>query len=334
MPKISLIIPVYNVEKYIDSCLQSCINQTLKDIEIICIDDFSTDSSLKIIKNFADNDNRICIINHESNLKLGAARNSGVNIAKGKYIWFIDSDDIIPLDSCEILYNSMTNNDVDIIRFNMLNFINNDLSRLGRFERIDKNYWPYNRIIEKHEHNYLNNTNVTACSFITKSSLIKQFKFRENIFHEDLDYTPILFSKAERILCLDMALYYRRLHSESITGGGINFVERTKNIFLAIESLKKYIEMNDLNKNHFCNKILMNSTKQLYYDIKNNSEKINNDINEIYIKLRKYKKKSYNNFDLLEDITLNYSYNFILVFLLRVYRFFYKHYFLLILKQG
>ena len=102
MVKISIIVPVYNVEKYLPECLESLIHQTLKDIEIICINDGSTDNSLSILKDYAKKDSRIRIINKE-NWGISAARNSGINTAMGDFLSFIDSDDWIDLDFFENL---------------------------------------------------------------------------------------------------------------------------------------------------------------------------------------------------------------------------------------
>ncbi len=116
MPKISVIIPVYNVEKYIPDCLDSLCNQTLTDIEIICINDGSTDGSLKILQEYAEKDNRIIIINQE-NQGQGVARNNGIDIASGEYIAFVDPDDFIDLDSFGVVYSKFKETNVDIIQF-------------------------------------------------------------------------------------------------------------------------------------------------------------------------------------------------------------------------
>ena len=97
MPKVSIILPVYNVEKYLSQCLDSIVNQTLKDFECICINDGSPDNSLAILKEYASKDSRIKIINQE-NKGQSSARNVGMNFSKGKYIAFIDSDDWISTD--------------------------------------------------------------------------------------------------------------------------------------------------------------------------------------------------------------------------------------------
>ena len=113
MPKVSVIIPVYNVEKYIRECLDSVVNQTLKDIEIILINDCSPDNSLNIIKEYASADNRIVVVDQE-NCGCNKTRNNIIQIAKGEYISFIDADDIIDLDYFEKLYNATNNGKIDI----------------------------------------------------------------------------------------------------------------------------------------------------------------------------------------------------------------------------
>ena len=105
MIKVSVIVPVFNTEKYKEKCLNSLINQTLQDIEIICVNDGSTDKSADIIKKFANKDSRFKLINQE-NKKQGAARNTGMKIAKGEYIGFVDSDDWVDLEYYEKLYNA------------------------------------------------------------------------------------------------------------------------------------------------------------------------------------------------------------------------------------
>ena len=113
MPKVSIIVPIYNTEDYLEKCLNSLINQTLEEIEIILIDDGSTDNSLSIAKNFQQKDSRIKIIEQE-NKKQGAARNAGMKIATGEYIGFVDSDDWVDLDYYEKLFNSAKKYNSDI----------------------------------------------------------------------------------------------------------------------------------------------------------------------------------------------------------------------------
>lgn len=113
MIKVSVIIPVYNTEKYLEKCLESLINQTLEEIEIICVNDGSTDSSADILSRFESKSSKIKII-HQSNLKQGAARNRGLRIATGEYIGYVDSDDWVDLEYYEKLYNTAKKYDSDI----------------------------------------------------------------------------------------------------------------------------------------------------------------------------------------------------------------------------
>ena len=115
MPKVSVILPIYNVEKYLRKCLDSVVNQTLKDIEIICINDCSADNCENIILEYAKKDGRIKLINHLENQGLGYARNTGLINSNCDYISFIDSDDFISIDYIEYLYNTAIKYDADIV---------------------------------------------------------------------------------------------------------------------------------------------------------------------------------------------------------------------------
>lgn len=138
-PKVSVIIPVYNVEKYLRQCLDSVVNQTLKEIEIICIDDGSTDSSLEILKEYAEKDPRFTILTQE-NLYSGIARNAGLSIAKGEYLWFIDSDDFIELNAIELINNNNKDNDIILIGYRNItdNKIKENLSHCYLDYKIEK----------------------------------------------------------------------------------------------------------------------------------------------------------------------------------------------------
>ena len=113
--KVSIIIPVYNTEKYLRKCLDSVCNQTLQDIEIICVNDCSTDDSLEILKEYASNDNRIKIINFTENKGVAIARNTAIEQAKGEYIGFVDSDDYVDLDFYEKLYNAAKSENAELV---------------------------------------------------------------------------------------------------------------------------------------------------------------------------------------------------------------------------
>lgn len=120
-PKVSIIVPVYNTEKYLNECIDNLKEQTLKDIEMIFIDDGSIDNSLNILNNWAENDCRIKVI-HQENKGAAIARQAGIDVAQGEYIKFVDSDDILEKNACELCYNEAKKYDADIVVHNIYIF--------------------------------------------------------------------------------------------------------------------------------------------------------------------------------------------------------------------
>jgi len=140
-PAVSVIIPVYNAEKYLHECLNSVIKQTLHNIEIICINDGSTDKSLAILNEYKQKDNRLIVLTQE-NKGAGAARNLGLNISKGKYLSFLDADDFFNYTMLEKAYNKAIKNNADIIIFDTKIFDNNTKKYSEAPWRFNKNNFP------------------------------------------------------------------------------------------------------------------------------------------------------------------------------------------------
>lgn len=128
-PKVSIIVPIYNSETYLEECLDSIINQTLKEIEIICVNDGSTDNSLDILNRYASNDDRITIINKQ-NTGYGNSMNVGIDHAKGEYIGIVESDDYIKPHMYETLYNKAIEHDLDLIRADFEQFMGEGSNRV------------------------------------------------------------------------------------------------------------------------------------------------------------------------------------------------------------
>jgi len=126
-PKVSIIIPVYNVEKYLRECLDSVVKQTLQEIEIICVNDCSTDDSLKVLKEYTENDKRIIVIDNKENRGAAAARNQMLEIASGEYVGFVDSDDFIDPNFYEILYTEAKKQNADLARTTCLYYYSSNL---------------------------------------------------------------------------------------------------------------------------------------------------------------------------------------------------------------
>ncbi len=117
MAKVSIIIPIYNVDKYLDTCIESARNQSLEDLEIICIDDYSTDQSLEVLRRHQIDDQRIIVIENTKNLGQSYSRNIGIQKATGEYIYFLDSDDFIEHDAMEKLYFYAKSRSLEVIFF-------------------------------------------------------------------------------------------------------------------------------------------------------------------------------------------------------------------------
>ena len=178
---VSVIIPAYNVENYIPKCLSSLINQSLKDIEIIVIDDGSTDKTPDIIKEYANKDERIKIIT-QTNQKQGAARNRGLEIARGEYVTFVDADDWIDENYLEELYRAVIDNGVNMAAASMtrdkINKIKPHLTLTT-----EKVYRGAADIITALDNHY------ETAGKLYKRELIKDLRFQEGVFFEDGGFT-------------------------------------------------------------------------------------------------------------------------------------------------
>ena len=150
MPKVSIVIPTYNIEQYLKECLDSVINQTLKDIEIICVDDGSTDNSGKILDEYAAKDNRIKVI-HKENGGYGKAMNVGIDNATGEYIGIVEPDDYVLPDMYETLYTKAKEFDLDFIKSDFCRFTGDGENRKFVYNRLDRSNSYYNRVVNIQE---------------------------------------------------------------------------------------------------------------------------------------------------------------------------------------
>lgn len=213
MAKVSIIVPVYNVEKYLRKCLDSLINQTLKEIEIICVNDGSKDNSPKILEEYAKKDNRIIVINQE-NAGLSVARNSGIDIAKGEYIGFVDSDDWVDLDFFEKLYYSATSNDTDIAVGGIIRVTGIKKKKFLNFEKetITDNTNLKFELCDVPEKSYVWNK-------IYKTEKLKGIglEFEKGIFYEDCIFTPqALFYLGKIVTVPNIYYYYLRRGNSTV----------------------------------------------------------------------------------------------------------------------
>ena len=126
MSKVSVIVAAYNVEKYIANAMNSLISQTLKDIEIVAVDDCSSDATFEMLQKYAELDERVKVVRHSVNKSSMITRKTGVEHANGEYIMFLDGDDMLTADACEIAYKAITTENVDVLQFNTKIFFQDD----------------------------------------------------------------------------------------------------------------------------------------------------------------------------------------------------------------
>ncbi len=211
MAKVSVVVPVYNVEKYLTECLDSIINQTLEDIEIICVNDGSTDSSLEILNNYAQKDKRIIVIN-KANSGYGNTMNIGINASRGEYIGIIESDDFADKNMFEDLYKIAKENDADIVKGDWYNYWSkNKFSRKNNRISQAKAFKLTNSMQDKS----LLRINPSVWSAIYKRDFLNKYNIRfletPGASYQDLAFSFKIFALAQRVILTDKAyLYYRQ----------------------------------------------------------------------------------------------------------------------------
>ncbi len=262
-PKVSVIIPVYNVEQYLRECLDSVINQTLKDIEIICVNDGSPDNSLAILKEYAAKDKRIIIID-QKNQGLSCSRNNALKVAKGEYILFLDSDDWLRLDTCELLYKKAKAYKLDMLNFAGTNY--NDTTKEyqqqngQKISYISDNKDIYNR---KELEKFMYNIPISACRFFYRREFLDNhnIRFPEGINFEDNYFVRKSLIFVENYGAEHEILYFRRVHGESITQNQNKFFNDYIEVTNRISDL---YSQHNIDKN-IAKKVIQSYCNTLYY---------------------------------------------------------------------
>ena len=216
MIPISIIVPVYNVEKYISRCIESVLCQTFTNFELILVDDGSPDNSVSICEKYMEKDARVSLI-HKENGGLSSARNAGIDSAKGEYLLFVDGDDVIHPKTLEILYSNLKDSNAQISIGNFCRFHND--SELS-FQTGDENAQSSNSGIQVLEKLYDRNDAsryVSACGKLIKRSFFENVRFPVGRLFEDEFTTYLLYYKAKKVLVVEMVLYYYYVNDEGIT---------------------------------------------------------------------------------------------------------------------
>ena len=229
MPSISIIIPVYNVEKYLKECLDSIVNQTFRDFEIICINDGSTDSSPEILNKYAQKDNRFIVISQE-NQGQGVARNRGIEIANGEYIMFLDSDDWLDTNTFELCYKQIKECKNDFVMFGYSNYYEErnllvpNTTKLKPFKGIENKSINLKTLDIPFYNNSFCVTQIYSKEFLDKNNI----RFSTDKNGEDILFVSKAIIESSSISIIDKPLYvYRRRMFSTTTTQNEYFINST-----------------------------------------------------------------------------------------------------------
>lgn len=218
---ISIIIPVYNVEDFLQECIESIITQSFKNYEVIIVDNGSVDSTLEIAKRYQNEYDWLHVYEYPYGL-VGGARNFGINKAKGTFLMFVDGDDLLPNNALELLIDVAYKNNVDIAMGNIVKYLPDklknfeDLKEIHRRDIVINSISEYNSLIKSQ----------TPCNKLFRKSLIieNNLEFPINLVHEDLFFTTVAFLHANKIAVIkENVYYYRKFEQESITSHNNEF---------------------------------------------------------------------------------------------------------------
>lgn len=241
MPTVSVIVPVYKVESYLSACVDSILCQSMSDFELILIDDGSPDRCGQICDEYAKKDDRIIVI-HQKNQGLSGARNSGMDIARGEYITFVDSDDIIGRDYLKLLYEAILREGVSIssvISYNV------EDSLMDTVFAEDNASSPRCAVLTNREallrfYNGSPNVPIGAAGKMFSREVLEDSRFPVGRLHEDQAFMPPVIYRAGRIVVILAKVYYYRIRSDSITH--TEFTERRYDDLWAIENCIRFFE--------------------------------------------------------------------------------------------
>lgn len=306
--KVSVIITVYNVERYLEECIKSVLNQTLDNIEIIAVNDGSTDRSLGILEKYKKEHNNITIIN-QVNKGVSAARNTGLKHARGKYIYFLDSDDCIDSKLTEICYNTCQNNRTQISMFDAGVFYENDIKK----DNFSFNYERKNELdsnVVKSGEELFCELDVKKCYrvpvwlfFYEKMFLLSNnLYFYDGIIHEDELFTPKVLLKADRVIYIPKDLIFRRVRNNSIMTTKVD-IKNVEGYYTVAEELYGFAESIKTKVEKLTYKILISKIISLYSASYKNCivlSKNNKEYDSLKSKIRKsvLKKRNLNSFKL------------------------------------
>lgn len=276
-PKISVIIPVYNVEKYLRRALNSLQAQTFTDWEAICVNDGSTDNSLSILQNYAEQDSRFKIIN-QANLSLSTSRNNGLKEAKGEYIYFFDSDDFLHPQCFEIIYDCAVKNQAELVTFNFFKNKSGDMEpQLYDKAQIKAKITNEPLFYQTKRGKFRISFNVWTKLY--KRELLKNLEFIPRISFQDYPHTFAVLLRHPKTVILDAHLYFYTINPTSLSAQKTSVKtvnDYTAGIMFVIDTYQKSAAPKELKfiKNNLIPNILEKQLKRIKSMPKNNSAEI------------------------------------------------------------
>ena len=212
MSKISVIIPVHNTQDYFPKCMESVLGQTMHDIEIILVENASTDNSLELCHKYAASDSRVKVI-HSDVGDLSSARNAGLDLATSEYVSFLDSDDTIEPETYETLYGFLKSNNLDLVYFNHVQIFDDRPPKYTFRETGDAIVLTPKRLLMKQ---FMHKAPVHACTMVVRRKLFDNLRFPEFMYYEDRAFTYLLINSCQKVGYIDKAFYNYYQRSGSI----------------------------------------------------------------------------------------------------------------------
>lgn len=303
MPKISVIVPVYNVEKYLHECVDSILAQTFTDFELILVDDGSQDNSGAICNEYANKDNRITVI-HQENQGQAAARNNAVAIAKGDWINFVDSDDLIHPQMLEILYSAVDEN-TGISMCGVYKFFNLSENFFLRKNDYNSKKYPINdvELILMYHDKY---QYWIACAKLIKKEIIEKHPFTAGRIFEDNGVVFKWINETKSVSIIDEQLYFYRNNNKSTTQ--VDFSLKSLDYLWSIEEQIKFYDNTDFNEmKELVYKNYAVVCAKMYYCLLENP-KWTDEAKKLKKKLKVFVDKKRKNIEFKEDWEFNLVY--------------------------
>lgn len=268
MLRLSIIVPFYNVEPYIEECIRSLYNQDipLEEYEVICVDDCSPDNSRSIVKRLQAEYPTLHLICHDRNRKQGGARNTGLETANGKYVWFVDSDDCICPNVLRLLLDSIENNALDMLQFDY----NREMESISKQWQLSEIKSGEAYLFDHVSRDWFDKISGPWRQLFSRDFLLaNQLRYIEGVMYEDTDYMLQAFLLAEKVQHISIEAYHYRINNESVTKTHISPIKLAwqVNQMVRCAQLIKLVKSSKAKKT--IQEMIANSFSQLRKEVKN-----------------------------------------------------------------